>query len=161
MLCHVFPPVCLFRLMFVVFLWSGHVRSVIVRRLRPLLLPGFFVSHLFPIISLIVCLIRFSCVLLIPLVCFTCVLSLFPLLYIVLSFCIPLSDCNSLSVRIYAWILHFFPSTWYRIRFSDFWSSVFLPLEFCLPVISLDFLVFALLCFFPFGILFLPYCEKA
>ena len=70
-----------FRHVLVVFVLSGHVRSVIVRRLRPLPLPGLFLPHLLPIISLIVCLICSSCVLLIPIVCFTCVLSLFPLLY--------------------------------------------------------------------------------
>ena len=47
----------------------------------PLPLPRLFLPHLFPIITLIVCLICSFCVLLIPLVCFTCVLSLFPLLY--------------------------------------------------------------------------------
>ena len=43
LLCFVMPrvsPVCLIRHVFVLFLWSGHVRSVIVQRLRPLLFPG-------------------------------------------------------------------------------------------------------------------------
>ena len=65
------------------------------------------IYHLFPILPLICCLICFSCALLIPLVGFTCVFSLFPLLYIDLCFCSSLSDRNSLSVRIYARILHF------------------------------------------------------
>src|SRR4029434_3473404 len=60
-----------------------------------------------PHLTLICCLICFACALFIPLVAFTCVISLFPLLYIDLCFCSSLSDRNSLSVRIYARILHF------------------------------------------------------
>src|SRR4029434_7090884 len=45
-----------------------------------------------PHLTLVCCLICFSCALLIPLVGFTCVFSLFPLLYIDLCFCSSLSD---------------------------------------------------------------------
>ena len=64
---------------------------------------------------------------------FTCVLSLLPLLYIELSFCSPLSDRNSLSVRIYDWILHFFRVA-YLVSYKLFWFLIF--------------------CVFAFGVLF-------
>ena len=127
MLCHVFPFVCLFRHVLVVFVLSGHVRSV--RRL-PLPLPGFFLPHLFPIITLIVCLICSFCVLLIPLVCFTCVLSLFPLLF-KFSLCVPYRIVAFFEIRV--------PGIVLGILIFDL--LCFAPL---------DILIFDLLCFFPF-----------
>ena len=70
---HVLSPVCLFCHVLLVFVLSGHVFSVFVLKLRPHLPPAtscFFQLPTTPalLITLFVCLISFSCVLLIPLV---------------------------------------------------------------------------------------------